>query len=192
MPSRRTEFDPRAILAGLERNYFDYVLIGGLAQVLRGTDQVTGGVDICPSFAAGNLDRLSRAVGDLGAARVDDQPLEVTDEALGIEAVLSLATSAGVLQIIGSPTGAPKGYVDLRRAATKEHLGQGIQPLVASVGDLARMSAALDRDQDIPRLGQLRRIMALEADREQTLSPPIPPGRQPGRSSARRGRQATL
>jgi hypothetical protein len=190
MPPRRPPFDPRAILAALERNYVDYVLIGGLAQVLRGADHVTGGVDICPSFAAGNLERLTRAVADLGARRLDGAPLEVTDKALGSEAVLSLATSAGALQIIGSPAGAPKGYVDLRRAATKEHLGQGIQPLVASVGDLARMAAALDRDQDLARLSQLRRIMELEADREQTLSTPTPAARRPTRTSAQRGRRA--
>jgi hypothetical protein len=52
MPRRRTEFDPHAILAGLERNYVDYVLIGGLAQVPRGADHVTAGLGICPSFAA--------------------------------------------------------------------------------------------------------------------------------------------
>jgi hypothetical protein len=191
MPSRRAEFDPRALLAALERNYVDYVVIGGLAQVLRGADYVTAGVDICPSFAAGNLERLTRAVADLGATRLDGEPLEVTDQTLGNETVISLATSSGPLQIIGSPAGAPKGYVDLRRAATKEHLGQGIQPLVTSVGDLARMAAALDREQDIPRLGQLRRIMELEADREQTLSTPTPSARRPTRTSTQRARRAT-
>jgi hypothetical protein len=191
MPSRRTDFDPRAILAGLERNYVDYVLIGGLAQVLRGADYVTAGVDICPSLAPGNLERLTRAVADLGARGLDGEPLEVTDSALGNETVISLASSAGALQIIGSPAGAPKGYVDLRRAATKEHLGQGIQPLVASVGDLARMAAALDRDQDVARLGQLRRIMELEANRERTLSTPAPTAGQPTRASTPRGRRAT-
>jgi hypothetical protein len=191
MPSRLTEFDPRLILAALERNYVDYVLVGGLAQVLRGADHVTTGVDICPSFATGNLERLSHAVADLGAMRLDGESLEVTDSSLGHETVISLTTGAGALQIIGSPMGAPKGYVDLRRAATKEHLGQGIQPLVASVGDLARMAAALDRDQDLARLGQLRRIMELEADREQTLSPPSPAARQPARTSTQRGRRAT-
>jgi hypothetical protein len=191
MPSRRSPFDPRGILAALERNYVDYVLIGGLAQVLRGADCVTAGVDICPSFAAGNLDRLSRAVVDLAAERLDGESLEVTDKALGSETVMSVATTAGSLQIIGSPAGAPKGYVDLRRAATKEHLGQGIQPLVASVGDLARMAAALHRDQDTARLRQLRRIMELEADREQTLSAPTEPARQPSRSASQRGRRVT-
>ena len=68
MPRRRTAFDPRAILAALERNYVDYVLIGGLARVLRGTDEITNGVDICPSFLGENIVRLERAVAELEAA----------------------------------------------------------------------------------------------------------------------------
>jgi hypothetical protein len=190
MPSRRPQFDPRAILAALERNYVDYVLIGGLAQVLRGADHRTAGVDICPSFAAANLKRLAAAAGELDARRVDDRPLEVTDAALGNEPVITLATSAGLLQIVGSPQGAPKGYVDLRRAATKEHLGHGLQPLVASVGDLARMAAALHRDQDVARLTQLRRIMELEVDRQQTLKQPGSRPR-PIRSASPRAPRAT-
>jgi hypothetical protein len=33
------EFDPRGLLAALEREYVAYVLIGGLARVLRGTEE---------------------------------------------------------------------------------------------------------------------------------------------------------
>ena len=106
MPSRRSQFDPRSILAALERNYVDYVVIGGLAQVLRGADLTTDGVDICPSFASGNLDRLVHAVDELGAKRVDGQPLTITEDVLGSESVLALTTSAGMLQVIGSPVGA--------------------------------------------------------------------------------------
>lgn len=191
MAGRRARFDPRAILVALERNYVDYVLIGGLAHVLRGADAVTAGVDISPSFATGNLDRLVRATNDLAAERVDGDSLVLTDETLGSEAVLSLSTAAGVLQLVGSPAGAPKGFVDLRRAATKEHLGHGLQPLVASVGDLARMAAALHRDADTVRLSQLRRIMELEANREHTLARPLGPSAQPTRRAPQRGRRLT-
>jgi hypothetical protein len=169
MPPRRAQFDPHSILAALERSYVSYVVIGGLAQVLRGADELTTGVDVCPSFAADNLERLERAVGELDARRVDGATLALTDEVLGAEPVISLRTNAGVLQVIGSPAGAPKGYVDLRRAATAEHLGQGVQPLVASTGDLARMAAALHRDVDLQRLPELRRILELEVDQERKL-----------------------
>jgi hypothetical protein len=169
MPGRRQTFDPRAILAALERNYVSYVLIGALAQVVRGADQITQGVDICPSFASDNLERLAHAADELGARHADGSQLALTDEALGNERVISLSTSSGTLQIVGAPEGAPRGFVDLRRAATKEHLGDGLQPLVASTGDLARMASALNRQRDLERLPQLRRIIELEADPAQTL-----------------------
>jgi hypothetical protein len=91
------------------------------------------------------------------------------------EPVVRLSTNAGALNIVPSAAGASRGFVDLRRAATKEHIGHGLQPLLASTGDLARMAAALQRDEDIRRLPELRRIMELEADRALTFtSPPAP------------------
>ncbi len=191
MAAPKQRFDPHAVLAALERNYVDYVLIGGLAQVVRGVDHFTAGVDICPSFVPSNLERLTRAADELDARGVDDRAVTLTDEVLGNEPVISLVTPAGPLQIVGSPEGSPNGYVDLRRAATKEHLGHGVQPLVASVGDLARLAAALHRDQDVARLTQLRRIMELEVDRTQTLSPPTERARQAARTPARPGRRLT-
>jgi hypothetical protein len=189
MARGRISFDPHAILAALERHYVSYVVIGGLAQVLRGVDQLTEGVDICPSFARDNLDRLDRAAHELDARRIDGEPLTLSDETIGTEAVISLRTSAGLLQVIGAPAGAPRGYVDLRRAASAEHLGQGIQPLIASTGDLARMAAALHRDVDIERLPELRRIIELEADKEVKLASPLgstrPPTLRPAQSSRR-------
>jgi hypothetical protein len=124
----RDSFDPRTILAALERNYVNYVLIGGLARVLRGADEMTDGVDICPSFAADNLDRLGRAASELEGARADGDPLHFDASVLEAESPLTLSTAAGELKIIAAPVGAPNGFADLRRAATKEHLGLAITP----------------------------------------------------------------
>ncbi|MGI8863806.1 MAG: hypothetical protein ACR2JH_05310 [Solirubrobacteraceae bacterium] len=171
MAGAEQQFDPRAILAALERNHANYVLIGGFARVIRGADEITHGVDITPSFAPDNLARLAAALTELDSRRHDGQPLAISDDGLA-ESITGLSTSAGVLNIVSSPAGAPAGFADLRRAATKEHLGHGVQPLVASVGDLARLAAALHREQDVARLPQLRRIIELEADRQVTITPP--------------------
>lgn len=82
--------------------------------------------------------------------------------------------------IVRGPTGIPNGYVALRRAATREDLGHGLKPLVASSGDLAAMAAALGREQDRERLAMLRRIVELEVSQEPT-----------GLGSRRAGRQRT-
>ena len=165
-------FDPRSILASLERNRADYVVIGGLARVLRGADEVTTGVDICPSLTGESLDHLRAAVIQLDAKRTDGSHYRVTRESLNEEPIIRLSTSYGPLNLVASPAGIPRGYTDLRRAATAEPLGGGLRPYIAKVGDLAGMAAALHRDRDVERLPELRRIMELEVDRQQTIGPP--------------------
>ena len=72
-PIRQVDgFDPRGILTSLERHRVNFVLIGALARVLQGTDEVTGGVDICPQRRAENLERLDAALAELGAAPVSE------------------------------------------------------------------------------------------------------------------------
>jgi hypothetical protein len=191
MSRRAQSFDPLAILAALERSYVSYVLIGGLAQVLRGADLVTTGVDICPSFVKNNLDRLSDAITELGVTGMDGRPVVLDEEALTREPVLEVFTGAGDLGVIASPAGVPNGYLDLRRAASREDLGQGVRPVVASAGDLASMAAALGREQDLERLPALRRIVELEAHRHRAperAAAPTPRRRTP---ASRRGPRLT-
>lgn len=138
--------------------------------MIRGADETTHDIDITPSFAKENLTRLAHALEELDARRTDRRRLTVSDTDLS-EDLLRLATKAGGLNIVASPAGASNGFVDLRRAATKEHLGHGLQPLVASTGDLARMAAALQRGEDIGQLPELRRIMELEANRALSFTP---------------------
>jgi hypothetical protein len=162
-------FDPRALLAGLGRNYVSYVLIGGLARVIRGTDELTDGIDICPSMRPDNLERLGRALEELEARRTDRRRLALDEEALSQEPVIRLRTTYGELKLVPEPAGTRQGYDDLRRGASREHLGQGLRPEVASVADLARMAAALGREQDLIRSRELRRIMEVEHRLQRTL-----------------------
>jgi hypothetical protein len=184
MPKATGSFDPRAIIASLEHNYVDYVLIGGLAQVLRGGDVRTSGVDICPSFARGNLARLETACRELEALAPGDQPPALDEASLTAGPVLELPTAAGQLNVVASPAGVPNGYVDLRRAAAREDLGQGVRPLVAATGDLATMAAALHREQDLERLPMLRRIVELEIERAPAVAQPLTRSVQPRRSAS--------
>jgi hypothetical protein len=159
--TEQAAFDPRSILAALDRNYVAYVLIGGLARVIRGTDEVTRGVDVSPSLRPENLERLGRALVELDARQTGRGKLDL-EKAIRDEPVLSLTTAAGELTVVPEPAGTRRGYDDLRRAATREHIGHGLRPNVASVADLARMTAALGRAEDAARLRELRRIMEVE------------------------------
>ena len=155
-------FDPYALLQALERQRVTYVVVGGLGRVIHGSDEITGGLDIAPSLREENLHRLGLALEDLNARRADGKRL-VFERDLSRQPVLELQTDAGELRIVPEPAGT-RGYDDLRRRATREPLGRGLRPSVASPDDHARMLAALDREQDQGPLRTMQRL--LELDRE--------------------------
>lgn len=154
-------FDPIEILRALDRRRVAYIVIGALGRVIQGSDEVTDGIDIVPSTREENLPKLGLALEDLNARRADGKLLAA--EALADEPVLDLETDAGELKIVREPAGT-RGYDDLRRDASREPLGSGLRPSVASLGDAARMLAALGRDEDLTRLRTLRRV--IEIDRQ--------------------------
>ncbi len=169
MAGEEERFDPRGVLAALDRNFVGYVVIGGFARVVRGADETTNGVDICPSLRGESLERLGRALEEIEAKRADRRRLVLDEASLAQQPVIRLRTRLGEVKVVAEPAGTRKGYDDLRRGATREHIGHGLRPSVASVADLARMAAALGRSQDVERLGELRRIMEVEVRMQRTL-----------------------
>ena len=73
------------------------------------------------------------------------------------------------MKIVPYPEGT-RGYDDLRRAAERQPIGRGLRPSVASPGDLARMLNGLGREQDIPKLTMMRRLIELEHGLHRDLS----------------------
>src|SRR3954467_6200097 len=104
MPEPEAAFDPRALLAALDRNRVAYIVVGAFARVLQGADEVTRGIDIVPSTQEQNLRRLDAALADLGARRPNgtEPTLVGTD---GLEPVVELTTDRGELKIIPEPEG---------------------------------------------------------------------------------------
>jgi transcriptional regulator with XRE-family HTH domain len=158
----RPPFDPYAILAALERRHVSYVVIGAFARIIQGAEEITDSVDIGPSLRGGNIRRLEQALEDLDATHGDSKKVGLDEATIPDEMPLALRTTAGELRIVAEPAGTRGGYDDLRRAATREPIGKGLRPLVASTDDLARMLAALGREADTPKLRALRRLAELE------------------------------
>ena len=152
------DFDPYELLAALQAHRVSFVVIGAFARVVRGTRELTDGIDITPSMREDNLDRLKTALEGLEARRIDGKQLDV-HRLTG--PVVELETHAGAMKLVPEPAGT-RGYDDLRRRADREPLGRGLRPQIASTDDLARMLGALDREQDVERLLRLRRLMNLE------------------------------
>lgn len=161
MSSPPTTFDPRGLLAALDRHRVAYIIVGAFGRVVQGADEVTRGIDIVPSMREDNLRRLDAALTELGARQADGSEPSLADTDRQPKPVLELTTGRGELKIIPEPTGTG-GYEDLRRAATREHIGQGLRPQVASLGDLTRMLSSLGREQDLPKVLDLRRLAELE------------------------------
>lgn len=153
-------FDPNELLAALQARTVSFVVIGAFARVIHGTGELTDGLDITPSMREENLARLAKALADLDAHRVDGKKLDLGQLR---EPVVELETRAGELKLVPEPAGS-RGYDDLRRHAEREPLGRGVRPQVASAGDLARMLGALEREQEIPILLRLRRLIELERE----------------------------
>lgn len=154
-------FDPYAILAALERRRVTYIVVGSFARVVRGAEELPEGIDLVPSGRGENLRRLEQALGDLVARRADSKTLSLDENTPEPGAVVELTSSQGALKVVLEPAGTG-GYDDLRRGASREYLGRGLRPSIASTGDLARMLGALGREQDVPKLHALRRIAELE------------------------------
>jgi hypothetical protein len=163
----RPRFDPYAILTALEKERTAYVLIGALARVIEGSDETTLGLDLTPSTRPENLGRLELALASINARRADGRAPELETADFEREPVIELTTDHGQVKIVPLPEGT-RGYEDLRRAAIREPIGRGLRPSVAAPVDLARMLGALGREEDIPKLLMMRRL--IELDRSRGLS----------------------
>lgn len=157
-----TDFRPEKIFAVLAEHGVDYVMIGGLAAALHGSDMVTTDLDITPGAGEDNLARLSSALRSLNARiRSDELPEGLVfshDAASPSKAdVWNLVTDFGDLDISFVPSGT-QGFVDLRRsAAVIEVLGTTTQ--VASLPDIIRSKAAAGRPKDKIAVPVLRRLL---------------------------------
>jgi hypothetical protein len=156
-------FEPGEIIAALERHGVQYVVIGGLAATLHGSPLMTTDADICPARGLDNLERLARALVELGArVRTPGVPegLAFACDAgflSRIEIVLNLTTRFGDLDLSILPSGTA-GYEDLRRDAVLMSL-MGRPVSVASLRDVIRSKQAADRPKDRLALPVLRLLL---------------------------------
>lgn len=142
------DLDPYAILRELEERGIDHILIGSLARVLQGADEVPAGLDF--AFPKKALQRTDEALQEF-ATRAPGSLARSGDAWV-------YRCAAGTIQIIERPAGT-QGFEDLRRRAERVHLGQGLRPRVAALGDLVRMMEALGRAGQEERVPEMRRLV---------------------------------
>lgn len=157
---RPARFDPYAILRELQEARVYFVVIGALARVIQGSDELTRGLDLTPSLSERNLEKLQQALDNLNARRSDGKPLDVRELDAEREPVIALESDAGEIKIVPQPTGT-RGHDDLRHRARKESLGEGLRPDIAGAGDLVRMLEAQGVADPIT-LETMRRVVELD------------------------------
>jgi len=143
-------FDPIPIFRDLSRRQVRFVLIGGFAGRLWGSNIVTNDVDICYARDRPNLEALAAALHELDATLrgapkdiaflLNAQTLERGDH-------FTFETTFGDLDCLGTPAGS-KGFQDLVDGS-EEMVVDSVRILVAALQDLIRLKRTAGRPKDL-------------------------------------------
>jgi transcriptional regulator with XRE-family HTH domain len=144
-------FDPYKVLDQLDETGVEYILVGSLARVLHGADEIPENLDLV--IPKGTRVAAEEAISTF--AMRAPPGVERDSEAW------SYWSRLGNIATRELPAGT-RGHRDLRRRAERVHLGGGLRPWVASPGDLVRMMEALGRPEQAQELEAMRRVVELD------------------------------
>ena len=156
-------FDPVRICSILNEERVDYVVVGGFAAVVRGSSLPTRDIDIVPSRAPDNLERLAHALRRLNAnIPTDGEPVTAPLDGpflANMPLMLNLVTEFGEMDLTFLPAGRAGGYEGWRVGATEEEVSDGVPVVVAAIDDVIDSKRATNRSKDqmaLPYLESLR------------------------------------
>lgn len=154
MPDR-TALDPERIFAALDAHKVEYVVVGGIAVQAHGHVRMTNDVDLMPSPAPENLERLAAALIELDAHVLNPggESLRIEPQMLPRATLWQFATRHGDIDVLHDASGAD-AFAKLRRRALVIALGDRSVP-IASRDDLIRMKRASGRPVDISDIAAL-------------------------------------
>jgi hypothetical protein len=170
----QSQFQPKKILEVLHKHDVKCVVLGGIAGTLHGSNLPTSDVDICPSLATSDLDRLAAALKELNAvAMAEGEPKELELDWTGRNLkkwladfkLFNLMTDCGQLDLIHRPAGT-QGYKDLAKSAKVMNLGEGVEIRVAALADVIRSKQAAGRQRDLEQLPTLRKLLEILDNQE--------------------------
>jgi hypothetical protein len=143
-------FDPIPIFQLLTRHHVRFVLIGGFAGRLWGSNTITNDLDICYARDRPNLEALAAALREVGATlrgAPKDVPFLLNALTLERGDHFTFETRLGDLDCLGTPTGS-KGFQELVDGSA-EMVVDSVSVLVASLHDLIRLKRAAGRPKDL-------------------------------------------
>ena len=157
--------DVTRILRSLTEAGVEFVVTGGIAAVLQGSPRNTFDLDISFATDPSNLEALGRVLVALDARLAgigEDLPFVPDGETLRRIELLALETSAGTLDVLAKPPGAPPFKTLWERADRLDAGGFVIR--VASIDDLLAMKRAAGRPKDLADIAELEAILRLRAE----------------------------
>lgn len=152
------QFLPFDLLAALNRHGVRYVVIGGVAAVLHGSDQLTSDLDLAHERTPENIDRLVAALTELRAVRVTDPDDPVAPSPDGFQ---------NRIERFVCPIGNVDVFAEVRRVGGYERLigpsehyeiRPGLEVRVADIDTLILSKAGSGRDKDPSHIRALQRV----------------------------------
>lgn len=151
--------DLMRLLATLDEHGVAYLVIGGVATQVHGHRRTTKDLDVLPSPAPGNHERLATALVALDAHLRDSPELPAPRDPEQLRTapiVPPLITRHGELHVLNEPKGAGP-YADLRSRALVLDL-DGIEVAIVGLDDLIRMKRATGRRADLDDIAVLSAV----------------------------------
>jgi hypothetical protein len=148
-----------AVCRALARHGVHFVAIGGVAARLHDTGHATVDIDICPSSAEDNLERLAAALRSIDARlRVEGDPAGIPFDPHPRQfrqmSLLTLLTTHGPVDLCFAPAGFADGY-DALVSGQVLVVVSGVSVPGASLADVAASKRAAGRPKDIVALPAL-------------------------------------
>jgi hypothetical protein len=151
----------RILVEALANGRVEFVLIGGLALVLRGSSRVTEDFDLCYSRERGNLERLASALAPFrprlrGAP--EDLPFLWDPQTLRSGLNFTLTTTIGDVDLLGEVAGVG-GFAEVAKdAAPLDVYGHPVSVMSLDALELAKRAAG--RAKDLLDLAEIASIRA--------------------------------
>jgi len=151
------ELNPAAIVRVLNRHGVRYVIIGGIAAQIHDLPvPATVDIDVTPARDHKNLERLARAFDELEAGLLTADEAGTWFPRTPVENwaqydTLHLMTMYGPIDIVFNPDGAPRGYADLAKGASRGTIDD--EPvMVITIATWESLKQASGRAKDLEHL----------------------------------------
>jgi len=153
----------REILELLNKHEVEYIVVGGVAAVIRGAPVTTFDIDTLVRISDGNATRLLRVLEELDAHfREHQSTVRPTRDDIMAGGHLLLMTRAGPMDVLGF-IGDNERYEDLIDAASDVSMEIGAFQ-VLSLSELVRQKKAANRPKDQAALALLEEVLRRRND----------------------------